>query len=89
MYDLLYSKPQKHIILGPGCSEVLEVAAQVTPAWNITHVSRVYRRVIARRRKRTGLLDILHMEQCGTGSRPEMRHEWNNCLGRLSCYTEL
>ena len=39
MYELLYTKPTKHMILGPGCSEVLEVAAQVTPAWNITHVS--------------------------------------------------
>ena len=43
MYELLYTKPTKHMILGPGCSEVLEVAAQVTPAWNITHVSTALR----------------------------------------------
>ena len=39
MYEMLYSEPIKHMILGPACSVEAEVTAQASPAWNLTHVS--------------------------------------------------
>ena len=39
MYEMLYSEPTKHMILGPACSIESEVTAQASADWNITHVS--------------------------------------------------
>ena len=39
LYDMLYTKPTKLMMIGPGCSNELEVTAEASPAWNITHVS--------------------------------------------------
>ena len=38
LFEMLYKKPTKHMIFGPGCSTAAEVTAQASPDWNLTTV---------------------------------------------------
>ena len=53
LYDMLYTEPTKHIIVGPACSVEAEVTALAASAWNITHVSYHFLTV----------LDVMRMNQ--------------------------
>ena len=39
LYDLIYRKPQLHMVIGSACSDVTKTLAEIVPYWNLLLVS--------------------------------------------------